>query len=193
MYQNFNKSMAQIACEAPTTQRYSLVRNCSDCAAAYKDWLCSVTIPRCEDFSNNASYLQPRAMAQLFPNGDALDDVTRAQYPNANRRSFNSSRNPRIDNDIKPGPYKEVLPCEDLCYNIVQSCPASMQFSCPRPNVAAFDETYGRRSHPDAPDGALTCNYQGSAHMISGSSRAVARWVEVGVAAVVAGLGLLLL
>ena len=36
-----------------------------------------------------------------------------------------------IDNDIKPGPYKEVLPCKDLCYELVRSCPAALGFACP--------------------------------------------------------------
>ena len=36
-----------------------------------------------------------------------------------------------IDQIIKPGPWKEVLPCEDLCYQLVQSCPAALDFACP--------------------------------------------------------------
>lgn len=36
-----------------------------------------------------------------------------------------------IDQIIKPGPWKEVLPCEDLCYQLVQSCPAALAFACP--------------------------------------------------------------
>lgn len=44
---------------------------------------------------------------------------------------FNSSRNPMIDIDIRPGPYKEMLPCEDICYDLVRSCPAALQFACP--------------------------------------------------------------
>lgn len=189
MYQNFNMSLAQVACEAPVTQRYSLARTCDDCAAAYKNWLCSVTIPRCEDFSNEASYLQPRAMAQEFPKGGTLDDETRKQFPNS--VAFNSSRNPRIDEIIKPGPYKEVLPCEDLCYNLVQSCPASMGFSCPQPHDPRFRSSYGQRKTDSS--GMLTCNYQGSAHVFSGAGRLSLPWVPLGAAALAAGMGLLLL
>lgn len=36
-----------------------------------------------------------------------------------------------IDTTIKPGPYKELLPCKDICYNLVRSCPAALQFVCP--------------------------------------------------------------
>ena len=36
-----------------------------------------------------------------------------------------------IDAQINPGPYKEILPCIDLCYNLEQSCPAALGFACP--------------------------------------------------------------
>ena len=66
-----------------------------------------------------ASYLQPRAEDVLF----SLD--------NRKKLAFNSSRNPMIDTFIKPGPYKELLPCEDMCYNLTRSCPAALGFACP--------------------------------------------------------------
>jgi calcium channel MID1 len=169
MYANFDKSLAQIACEAPSSQRYSLARNCSDCASAYKDWLCSVTIPRCEDFSNNASYLQPRAISQPFPDGKTLGVATLEALSLPNTTAYNSSRNPRIDEVIRPGPYKELLPCDDLCYKLVQNCPAALGFGCPLPGHVGFEGNYARHN----PSGGLTCNFPGSAHFRSGSQRAV--------------------
>ncbi|KAK1780470.1 stretch-activated Ca2+-permeable channel component-domain-containing protein [Copromyces sp. CBS 386.78] len=147
-YGFFKKALAQIPCEAPVTQRYSLTRNCTDCDAAYKDWLCSVTIPRCEDFSNNASYLHPRAMNQPFPNGETLDNATVSLYAEKYgdgkvlSKAFMESRSSRIDEFIKPGPYKEVLPCDYLCYRLVQSCPSSMGFGCPLPGQKGFNSSY---------------------------------------------------
>ncbi|KAK0727956.1 stretch-activated Ca-permeable channel [Lasiosphaeria miniovina] len=161
MYANFNKSLAQIPCEAVSSQRYSLATNCSLCAAAYKEWLCSVTIPRCEDFSHDAAYLHPRALVQPFPNGDVLDQEALAAVHFENTSAFNSSRNPMIDQFVQPGPYKEVLPCEDLCYKLAQSCPAAMGFGCPLPGDPSFASSYGQRSSN------LSCNYQGSAHLRS--------------------------
>lgn len=67
LYEGFNKSMQLIPCEADDTQQYSLVRNCSTCHGAYRNWLCSVTIPRCEDFSNTAPFLQPRGHQHDLP------------------------------------------------------------------------------------------------------------------------------
>ncbi|GAB1314358.1 hypothetical protein MFIFM68171_04568 [Madurella fahalii] len=165
MYENFNKSLAQIPCEAPSHQRYSLASNCSDCAAAYKDWLCSVTIPRCEDFDNEAPFLQPRAIGQPFPDGSRLDETALRGLKNIT--SFNSSRNPLIDQVIKPGPYKELLPCEDVCYKLVQKCPAAMGFGCPEPGSIGFEGNYARHG------GELTCNFPGSAHFRSVGGRTV--------------------
>lgn len=182
MYDNFNKSLSQIACEMPSNQRYSLTRNCSDCAAAYKDWLCLVTIPRCEDFSNNASYLQPRAVGQPFPDNSTLDAATLARFPNSTR--FNSSRNPLIDQVVNPGPYKELLPCDDLCYKLVQNCPAAMQFGCPLPGQVGFDGNYATHN----PSGGLTCNFPGSAHFPSGSGRSAGLDWGLLLAAVVVGV-----
>ncbi|CAK7228746.1 hypothetical protein SCUCBS95973_006985 [Sporothrix curviconia] len=191
MFDIFTNVLAQIPCEAPDTQRYSLARTCSDCQAAYKTWLCSVAIPRCSDFSDNSTWLQPRAISQPNPGtGLFLDPAVAAQYPNTT--AFNSSRNPFIDETIAPGPYKEVLPCEDLCYNLVQSCPSAIGFSCPQPGFIGFNTSYGIRTSADQ-DGYVTCNYPGSAHYFSASpSRLRQSWsamaLAVGTAVVVAAV-----
>ncbi|KAL1879077.1 hypothetical protein VTK73DRAFT_7403 [Phialemonium thermophilum] len=174
MFDNFKKVLQQIPCEVPASQRYSLARNCTDCEAAYKTWLCSVTIPRCEDFSSTGAFLQPRNIKQPFPNGEVLDAEIVASFPD--EKAYTSSRNPRIDEVVQPGPYKEVLPCDDLCYNLVQSCHPAMQFSCPLPGKLGFNTSYGRRTEEDD-DGQVTCNYPGSAHVFSGVGRARISWV----------------
>jgi calcium channel MID1 len=73
----------------------------------------------------------------------------------------NSSRNPIIDAQIKPGPYKEVLPCKDLCYDLVQSCPAALGFGCPEGKW--LNSSYGVRS----PNGDITCSYLGAAYFLN--------------------------
>jgi calcium channel MID1 len=183
-YANFERALAQISCEAPATQRYSLVRTCDDCAAAYKSWLCSVAIPRCEDFNTAGAWLQPRNLQQPFPNGDSLDAATLAGFPNTSATM--SSRNPSIDEVVKPGPYKEVLPCEDLCYNLTQSCPSALGFNCPRPGMLGFNTSYGIRGQQDE-NGEVYCNYPGAAHVFSGSGRIGVGW-PVGALAFVAVL-----
>ena len=176
-YQNFNYSLQQIPCDTTADAQYSLVKTCDDCAKAYKEWLCAVSIPRCEDFSNTASHLQIRNVGQNFTNGTRLpDDFLHRHYEPMSGAptlegsiaysqtyisSFatNSSRNQRIDREIAPGPYKEVLPCEDLCYSLVQSCPAALGFGCPYPG-RGLEAGYGTRRGNG--NGTLTCSYLGA-------------------------------
>lgn len=60
-----------------------------------------------------------------------------------------------IDEQVRPGPWKEILPCKDLCYELVQSCPASMGFVCPLKGEGT--ESYGSIRK----DANMTCNYPG--------------------------------
>ncbi|KAI0885272.1 stretch-activated Ca2+-permeable channel component-domain-containing protein [Annulohypoxylon maeteangense] len=165
MYDNFDKVLQQVPCETNSVAKYSLARNCDDCKSAYKNWLCSVAIPRCEDFSQpDRWYLQMRNIASPFANGSFVNQSLIDKY--GEMLAYNSSRNPIIDDTVQPGPYKELLPCEDLCYDLVRSCPASMKFSCPRPrNEFTFHNSYGR----DFGSGSLSCNYPGSAHYPAGA------------------------
>lgn len=178
LWDGFNKSLAQIPCEAPQEQQYSLVRNCTTCASAYKNWLCSVTIPRCEDFSSTDSWLQPRAINETLPDGSRPAPELLAPFEGSeqNQLSFQRSRNPIIDATIKPGPYKEVLPCEELCYELVQSCPAKLGFACPRPWMIGFNTSYGVRG-PQNDQGNITCNYPGSFHFYDAAPGLAVPWL----------------
>ncbi len=78
----------------------------------------------------------------------------------------NSSRNSQtIDDIIQPGPYKEVMPCIDLCYDLVQSCPAALGFGCPQGKYQNM--SYGVR---DPDPGVLLCSYLGAAFYLSGGT-----------------------
>ncbi|KAF6812878.1 calcium channel subunit mid1 [Colletotrichum sojae] len=168
VYANFQKQLAQVACEAPAVQRYSLSRNCTDCEIAYKKWLCSVTIPRCEDFTAaEANYSLVRNVNQTFPNGTLLPIDQQDKYK---MKVHQHSRNPLIDEMVAPGPYREILPCAYLCYDLVQSCPASLGFNCPTPRDDNFNSSYAIQG-----DG-LTCNYPGAVHNPSGSALISVPW-----------------
>lgn len=177
--------MQLIPCEADDTQRYSLARNCESCQAAYRDWLCSVTIPRCEDFSSTDSFLQPRAINTTFADGSTPTPDELSPYASFDSQlSYQRSRNTEIDAVIKPGPYKEVLPCEDLCYNLVQSCPSSLGFSCPRPWNIGFNTSYGTMTGTNG--STITCNYPGNFHHYSAASAMARSWLLTAVAVLVA-------
>ena len=155
-YQFFQNSLAQIPCNTTSSARYSLARTCDDCVSAYKDWVCAVNIPRCTDFSSDLPFLQSRSMVNPFPNGTTLPANT-ISFANQSL-ALRSSRNLQIDQYVMPGPYKELLPCDDLCYNIVQSCPSAMGFSCPQPGMTGFNTSYGTKSS----GGQLRCNFPGA-------------------------------
>ncbi|KAJ5661588.1 uncharacterized protein N7477_009204 [Penicillium maclennaniae] len=156
-YTNFSYSLQQIQCNASQESMFSLTVGCDDCASAYKQWLCSVSIPRCADFSNNASYLMVRNAGQDFINGTSLP----ADSPYRQSVATNSSRNQLIDTKIKPGPYKEILPCLDVCHTLVKDCPMSLGFNCP--TGAWANSSYGYR---DA-NGDITCSYLGAAYFLN--------------------------
>jgi calcium channel MID1 len=182
MYSNFEKVMMQVSCEAESTAKYSLARSCDDCKTAYKRWLCTVGIPRCEDYSSDNRFAVVRNVGAPFPNGTILPDDVRlsdTQMP-----WNNASRNRFIDEEIAPGPYKEILPCEEICYEVVQACPAVMGFACPRPGWDAFDGSYKRRS--DDPD-IVSCNYPGESRTrFSAASAVTSRTLLVYIATVAA-------
>lgn len=203
-YQNFNYSLQQIPCHTVSEAQYSLARTCDDCAKAYKDWLCAVSIPRCADFSSSALYLQQRNMGQPFLNGSmlpssllhapytpmskapTLEGTTAYSQTHFTSRATNFSRNPLIDDEIRPGPYKEVLPCADLCYGLVQSCPAALGFGCPYPGKG-LEMSYGNR-HGNG-NGTLSCSFLGAYVYTGGVGRvAVSGLKGIGVAVVVAML-----
>ncbi|KAE8446133.1 hypothetical protein EG329_012504 [Mollisiaceae sp. DMI_Dod_QoI] len=189
-YGIFKKVLAQIPCDTTSSAQYSLARNCSDCDAAYKQWLCAVSMPRCTDYTSTFSWLQPRAQGQPFPNGTFLDPDTIKLVDQS--AALNGSRNASIDTSVIPGPYKEVLPCEDLCYSLVQSCPASMGFNCPQPGDLGFNTSYGLRPIAGADvNGRFanhTCNFPGLVYFKSTSSQALPSQILVVASFVALGL-----
>jgi len=101
-------------------------------------------------------------MGNNFLNGSKPDPTEYGLSENVTSISwFNSSRNPAIDSGIAPGPYRELLPCTDLCYELVRSCPAAMSFSCPM-QAKLFNRSYGVFDIPTfAQTGTWTCNFLG--------------------------------
>lgn len=185
-FKNFTNSLDQIACDAPSTAQYSLARNCTNCRDDYKAWLCSVLIPRCEDWTANDEWLVPRNINAKFSNGTTPFANNMSAEFNATMRDrfgYSRSRNPLIDTEIKPGPYKEMLPCEGLCFDIVRSCPATLGFTCP--NMPARALQYGKRD----PEGdVLTCNFPGAVVKLNVQSGASILGVRSGSATLIASI-----
>ncbi|KAE9989840.1 hypothetical protein EG327_002181 [Venturia inaequalis] len=205
LYQNFTNSLDQIQCHTAESSQYSLATNCDECKANYKLWLCAVTIPRCEDFSNTVnSALKPRNIGHPFPNGTT--PVFTIQDPSEPRKIinspeslmvYNSSRNPMIDEIIKPGPYKELLPCQELCFDLVQACPTALGFQCPKAEGYAggvLRDSYGTyNSSKVNVNDFVTCNFLGvdwpslsRGARVSGGGGGLLLWLAVGVVLVFA-------
>ncbi|KAF3930103.1 hypothetical protein ABW19_dt0206328 [Dactylella cylindrospora] len=206
-YANFSYSLQQVQCNTTSDREYSHLRSCEDCDKAYKNWLCATTIPRCADYTSNATFLavRERVGEDMGPTKVFLEDGRIIDIPNPNgtangtngesagsgdTRFRAASRNVLIDEVVSPGPYKEIKPCMDLCWSLVQSCPASLGFSCP--DGARGDLAYGWRSD----DGDITCSYLGAAYFLSESIRSrvvfggggVVGWWVLVVAGVMVGM-----
>ena len=142
---NFSNAIDQVACNTTPDAQYSLAVTCQDCKNSYRQWLCAVTAPRCRDFSSTASYLMPRAIGYPFFNNTTPSSISSDPiFNNTNQQilAYANSRNPYIDQTIKPGPYKELLPCGAMCFSLVQTCPAALGFACPI-DGKAFNYSYG--------------------------------------------------
>jgi calcium channel MID1 len=106
----------------------------------------------------NSSYI-PMPGAPTLPGSPAWSQTLNSTF------ASNRSRNHEIiDLDIMPGPYKEVLPCEDLCYSLVQKCPASMGIGCPAKGKG-LERSYGTRDDPEM----VKCSYLGAVYYHNGA------------------------
>lgn len=136
---NFENVLAQYDC---SKSQYSLIRNCTDCQLAYRRWLCSVSIPRCTDVEDvtdfkNHGYIPPEEKPKADDNPYLID---RSKGPVVVQRNTSTLRTainlPENETRIDPGDFGEVLPCIDLCFDVVQSCPNFLGFGCPVKNMA---------------------------------------------------------
>jgi calcium channel MID1 len=175
-YKNFTNSLAQVACDTAGEAQYSLARTCKDCERDYKNWLCSVLIPRCEDWDADGEWLQERNVNAPFSDGSLTftgNVSLEINNTKRNRLGYNTTRNPGIDPVVPNRPYKEMLPCEDLCFDLVRSCPPQLKFSCP--NSPAKELTYGKRDPNEVelrcnfPNAVVKLNVQGTARALSAS------------------------
>lgn len=137
---NFNRVLEQYDC---SRSQYSLIRNCTDCSRAYRRWLCSVSIPRCTDMEDVTDKRNTGYLPAPLPNADTAGNpylIDRTSGPVVVGRRTNTSRGaiPQLlqNSLMDPGEYGEVLPCIDLCFDVVQSCPNFLGFDCPVKNMA---------------------------------------------------------
>ncbi|EJT42558.1 MID1-like protein [Saccharomyces kudriavzevii IFO 1802] len=137
LYSNFSKALQLISCDADKDASYSPIMSCGDCAEAYRDWVCAVSIPRCS--------------------------TTSSQYYIHRDKTHN--RNDYLNKFIKPlDDYYEILPCIDMCYTLVRNCPSDFDFACPEYETTE-DLLYQSYNYYMDTDYA-TCNYIGNSSLM---------------------------
>lgn len=135
--ENFGASLLTFACGRDL---YSVVQSCSSCERAYRQWLCSILIPRCGETASN-------------PGGDGSGD-SKIPAPALVDRAIGAANitanSPRIDqtafsadgNGNGVTNYQELLPCLETCHAVDRSCPPPLQWYCPRKGTNA-EKSYG--------------------------------------------------
>ncbi|KOG96887.1 Mid1p [Saccharomyces eubayanus] len=138
LYSNFSKALQLVSCDADKDARYSPIMACEDCAEAYRDWVCAVSIPRCSTL-----------YSKYFTHRDKTQN-----------------RNDYLNRYIKPlDDYYEILPCIDMCYTLVRNCPSDFGFACPN-DKSTEDLLYESYNFYMDVDYA-TCNYIGNSSLMT--------------------------
>ena len=130
---NFLSNMANLTVML-TTQAcgrdlYSPLVTCADCAAAYRNWLCAVSLPRCAEYpaaSSSTSASVASSTATLEP---ALSVMNASSARNQSLPPFADT-------------YTVVQPCIEVCNAADRACPPLLGFRCPLPQYTA-SRSYG--------------------------------------------------
>ena len=107
---------------------YSPLVTCADCAAAYRNWLCAVSLPRCAEYTapSSSSLAAASSTATIEP---ALSVMNASSPRNQSLPVFTDS-------------YTVVLPCIEVCNAADRACPPFLGFRCPLPQYTA-SQSYG--------------------------------------------------
>lgn len=128
---NFTTSLLTVACGRDT---YSPLQTCADCHAAYRHWLCTVSLPRCGEFPTQPTQQQQ----QQQTTGQAQQALGAAAPPPpalVPQPSGTPQRNLALGNISTP--YTALLPCIETCNAADRACPIFLGFRCPLPKYTA--------------------------------------------------------
>lgn len=122
---NFTTSLLTTACGRDA---YSPLQSCADCQAAYRRWLCSISLPRCGEFPQTPSDPQQQQQTLAVPTPALVPQMSGA-----------TPRNAALGNT---GNYTALLPCIETCNAVDRACPVFLGFRCPLPQFTAY-ASYG--------------------------------------------------
>lgn len=116
-FEPFLFALQQTACDTELDSRYSPLVTCNDCEYSYKQWLCAVTIPRCDNSASDNN------QHKIYPAGKGRTEFIEEII-------------------IPPMEYSEIQPCLNNCHAIVRDCPPEFAFGCPeKPEI--IKRSYG--------------------------------------------------
>jgi calcium channel MID1 len=130
-FANFTTSLLTAACGRDA---YSPLQTCADCQAAYRRWLCTISLPRCGEFPQPPDSQQPLAL----PSPALLS-----------QSSNTTARNAALGNIS----YTALLPCLETCNAADRACPIFLGFRCPLIKYTASN-SYGV-GYIDSADGEV--------------------------------------
>ena len=124
---NFTASLLVTACGRDF---YSPLQTCADCQAAYRRWLCAVSLPRCGEFPQDQQQQRQRQQQQQQAVVPALSPQPSGTTP----------RNAALGNSTE---YTALLPCIETCNAADRACPVFLGFRCPDAKVSTAQQSYG--------------------------------------------------
>ena len=136
---NFTTSLLTAACGRDA---YSPLQTCADCQAAYRRWLCTISLPRCGEFPQPPDSQQPSPSQPQQP--FALPPAALSSQP-----SSTAPRNAALGNVN----YTALLPCIEMCNAADRACPIFLGFRCPLIKYTASN-SYGV-GYIDSADGEV--------------------------------------
>lgn len=94
--------------------QYSMVRNCTDCAIAYEDWICRQLMPRCVRDDVPSPPIAFRSNRWV-----SIDETV---YQNDLNAFTTVPYNANVS-QILLDPFRQAMSCISICETLVQSCP----------------------------------------------------------------------
>ncbi|KAI0942463.1 hypothetical protein AcW1_003091 [Taiwanofungus camphoratus] len=127
---NFTVMLTTLACGRDL---YSPIVTCADCQAAYRSWLCLVSIPRCAEFPPTSSSSSSASTSPLSQ--PTAQQPLPALLPQPMQTNTSLQRNPNLP--AFPEPWTQLLPCLEVCNAADRACPYFLGFQCPLPKYTA--------------------------------------------------------
>lgn len=127
---NFTMSLLTFACGRDL---YSPIQSCAGCQAAYRKWLCTISLPRCGEYpsSSSSSSTITASPTNAITNTNGVSVTTTSTQTSA-LVAQTAGVSPRNENlPAFDANYTALLPCIETCTATDRACPNFLGFKCP--------------------------------------------------------------